>query len=456
MLEKTESLGIEPIGKLLYRMALPSFFGLVVGALYSITDAIFIGQAIGTTALGAMAVVGPIMAIITAIGDMIGAGSASLLSRSLGGKDYENARYTIGTAFSAVIVSSTVITILGLFFLEPMMRLFGATENIIPYAMSYTRIMIIFNIGIGFVSAVNNLIAAEGNVSVATKGVIIGLGLNIALDAFFLFVLGSGMEGPAFATVISYSVTTVYFLAYIFKSGSFLKIPVKYLKVKPHVLKDILRIGVSSFIRQVSSSVVAIVINNLLRKYGGDMSLAIYGSLGQIMMFLFLPAFSVVEGMLPIVGFNYGAKKFDRVNKTIKLSLISAVLISLAGYSIGMIFPDFILSFFSKDPVFIESGVNAIRIVLCVIPLVAFQIIGAGIFQSIGKAREAIIIALSNDILFLIPVSILLSYVAGLNGIWISFAVTDVMSSLLSGYLLMKQMKKMKTVNEKVRAKEIA
>jgi len=456
MLEKTEALGSEPVGKLLFKLALPSFFGLMVGALYSLVDAIFIGQALGTIALGAVAITGPILAIITAIGDMIGAGSASLLSRSLGAKEYEKSRHTIGTTFSSVIISSVVISILGMFLLEPMMKFFGATETIIPYAMEYTRVIIIFNIVIGFVSAINNLIAAEGNVNVATKGVIIGLLINLGLDPLFLFVFKMGMGGPALATIIAYSFTTIYFVRYIFKSGSILKIKLKYLKIKMAVLLEIIKIGISSFIRQISSSVVAIVINNLLRIHGGDLSIAVYGSLGQIMMFLFLPAFSVVEGMLPIVGYNYGAGKYLRVNKAVKVSLISSVLISLVGYSIGMIFPEFLLSFFSKDIKFIESGVNAIRISLCVIPLVAFQIIGAGIFQSIGKAKEAIIIALSNDILFLIPVSIILSKFFGLVGIWMSFAITDVMASILAGILLRKQMRKMYSANDDNEVKEIA
>jgi putative MATE family efflux protein len=439
MNERTEALGTEPVGKLLYKMALPSFFGLMVGALFSLVDAVFIGQALGPFALGGMAIAGPVMAIITAIGDMIGAGSASVLSRALGAKDYEKAKHVIGNAFSTTIITSLAITVLGIIFIHPLLSLFGASPSIAPYAKKYIEVIILFNVGIGFVSATNNLVAAEGNAKIANIAVIIGMLVNLGLDPLFLFVFRMGMEGPAIATIIGYTVGGLIFLIYILRGNSILKVKIKYLLMNWKIIFEIFKIGTSSFIRQISSSVVAIVINNHIKRYGGDMAFAVYGALEQIMMFLFLPALSVVEGMLPIVGFNFGAKKFGRVFKTVKLSMISAVLISLIGYTIGMLFPNIILSLFSTDKTFIETGILAVRIVLCAIPAVMIQIIGGGIYQSFGKPKEAIIISLSNDILFLIPVSFFLSHFLGLIGVWIAFPVTDILSALLTAWLLKKE-----------------
>lgn len=439
MNERTKALGTESIGKLLYKMALPSFFGLIVGALYSLIDTIFIGQALGPLALGGMAIAFPVMTIITAIGDMIGVGAASILSRALGAKEYEKAKHVIGNAFTATIFSSFAITVLGILLMQPLLNLFGASESIIPFAKSYLEVIILFNVGIGFVSSINNLVAAEGNPKVANGVVVIGMLVNLALDPLFLFVFKTGMEGAAYATIIGYAVAGIIFIVYILKGDSILRVGFKYLRINGRILIEIFKIGTSSFIRQISSSVVAIVINNLIKRYGGDMAFAVYGALNQIMMILFLPSMSIVEGMLPIVGFNFGARKLGRVYKTVKLSMISTLLIGLVGYAVGLLFPDFILSLFSSDPEFIESGILAVRIALCAIPTVIVQIVGAGIYQSFGKAKEAILISLSNDILFLIPVSILLSQFWGVIGIWIAFPVTDVMSCFLTTWLLRRE-----------------
>lgn len=438
-------LGEERISKLLINLSVPATIGMMVNALYNLVDTIFVGRGVGALAIGGLTIAFPIQMVIMAFAQMIGIGAASAISRSLGAKDIEKADYVAGNSFLLIVILSSIITAIGLIFTEPMLRLFGSTDTILPYAKDYITIILWGSIFFSFAMSSNNLIRAEGNAKVAMATMLIGAILNIILDPIFIFVFKMGVKGAALATVISKFVSFIYVLTYLYSGKSSLKVKLHHLKPKMHIIIEILTVGFASFARHVTGSVVAIVVNNSLRFFGGDMALIIVGILHRVTMFVFMPLFGVVQGMQPIVGFNYGAKKLDRVKETLKLSLITTTVIATFGWLLVQLFPFAIISVFTRDAEIIEKGSTIMRIVISVIPVIGIQIVGAALFQSLGKAVPSLILALLRQVLLFIPLVIILPRVfsLGLLGIWIAYPAADILSVALTVIFLRSELKKM-------------
>ncbi|KUK54865.1 MAG: Multi antimicrobial extrusion protein (Na(+)/drug antiporter) [Atribacteria bacterium 34_128] len=445
MKQLTARLGEEKINKLLVNLSLPATIGMMVNALYNLVDTIFVGRGVGALAIGGLTIAFPIQMVIMAFAQMIGIGTASAISRSLGAKDIEKADYVAGNSFLLIVILSSIITAIGLTFTEPMLRLFGATDTILPYAKDYITIILWGSVFSSFAMSSNNLIRAEGNAKVAMATMLIGAILNIILDPIFIFVFKMGVKGAALATVISKFVSFLYVLTYLYSGKSSLKVKLHHLKPKMRIMIEILTVGFAAFARQVTGSVVAIVVNNSLRIFGGDMALIIVGILHRVTMFVFMPLFGVIQGMQPIVGFNYGAKKLDRVKETLKLSLITTTVIATFGWLIIELFPFAIISVFTRDAEIIEKGSTIMRIVISVIPVIGIQIVGAALFQSLGKAVPSLILALLRQVLLFIPLVIILPRVLGLGlwGIWIAYPAADILSVVLTVLFLKSELKKM-------------
>ncbi len=445
MKQLTARLGEEKISKLLVNLSLPATIGMMVTALYNLVDTIFVGRGVGAIAIGGLTIAFPIQMIIMAFAQMIGIGSASAISRSLGSKDIEKADYVAGNSFLCVIVLSSTIAALGLIFTEPMLRFFGSTETILPYAKDYITIILWGSIFFSFAMSSNNLIRAEGNAKVAMATMLIGAILNMILDPIFIFVLKLGIKGAALATIISQFISFLYILIYLYSGKSSLKIKLHHLKPRIHIITEIFTVGFSAFTRMVTHSIVAIIVNNSLRIFGGDIALIINGILHRVIMFLLMPLFGVVQGMQPIVGFNYGAKKFDRVKEAIKLSIIATTAIATFGWLIAELFPFAIISVFTRDAEVIEQGSTIMRIILSMIPLIGIQIVAAVLFQSLGKAVPAVILSLLRQVLLFIPLLIILPRVLGLGllGIWIAYPAADILSVILTTLFLRSELKKM-------------
>ena len=445
MKQLTARLGEEKISKLLVNLSLPATIGMMVNALYNLVDTIFVGRGVGALAIGGLTIAFPIQMVIMAFAQMIGVGAASAISRSLGAKDIEKADYVAGNSFLLIVILSSIIAAIGLIFTEPMLRLFGSTDTILPYAKDYITIILWGSIFFSFAMSSNNLIRAEGNAKVAMATMLIGAILNIILDPIFIFVFKMGVKGAALATVISKFVSFIYVLTYLYSGKSSLKVKLHHLKPKMRIIIEILTVGFASFARHVTGSVVAIVVNNSLRFFGGDMALIIVGILHRVTMFVFMPLFGVVQGMQPIVGFNYGAKKLDRVKETLKLSLIVTTAIATFGWLLVQLFPFAIIGVFTRDAEIIEKGSTIMRIVISVIPLIGIQIVGAALFQSLGKAVPSLILALLRQVLLFIPLVIILPRVLGLGllGIWIAYPAADILSVVLTVIFLRSELKKM-------------
>lgn len=445
MKQMTTRLGEEKISKLLLNLSVPATVGMFVNALYNLVDTIFVGRGVGAIAIGGLTVAFPIQMVIMAFAMMIGIGAASAISRSLGEKNIERADYVAGNSFLCVIISSAIISTLGLIFTEPILRIFGSTETILPYAKDYITIILWGSIFFSFGMSSNNLIRAEGNAKVAMATMLIGAILNIILDPIFIFIFKLGVKGAALATIISQFISFLYILTYLYSGKSSLKIKLHHLKPKINIIKEIFAVGSAAFSRQISGSVVAIVVNNSLRVFGGDIALIIVGILHRVTMFVFMPLFGVIQGMQPIVGFNYGAKKLDRVKEAVKLSLITTIVIATFGWLIIEFFPFTVISMFTGEAEIVEKGSSIMRIVISMIPIIGIQIVGAALFQSLGKAVPSLILSLLRQVLLFIPLVIILPRVLslGLLGIWIAYPAADILSVTLTALFLRSELKKM-------------
>lgn len=436
---RNEMLGNENISRLLFKLSLPATIGMIVNALYNIIDTIFIGRWVGLDAIGGLAIAFPIQMLIMAFAQMIGIGAASSISRNLGKKNIEKADHIAGNSFIAILILSFLFVIFGLTFTEPLLYIFGATDTLLPYAKDYITIIFMGSIFFSFTISSNNLVRAEGKAMVAMLSMLIGTVLNIILDPIFIKVLDLGIRGAALATIISQFCSFVFILIYLYSGKSSLKVKLHHLIPDLNIMKEIFTIGAAPFARQVAGSIVAIVINNSLKFYGGTLEISILGVINRITMFLYMPLFGIAQGLQPIVGFNYGAKKASRVNEVIILAIKVSTIAACLGFIVTQSFPDTIISIFNNDTALVENGSRVLRIVIAMIPFIGLQIVGATVFQAIGKAVPSLILSLSRQVLFFIPLALILPLFIGLNGIWLAFPIADFLSAGVTGILLKKE-----------------
>lgn len=443
-MDRSKQLGEENIGKLLMKFSIPAIVGMLVNALYNVIDRVFIGQipgGVGKIALSGVTVTFPIATIILAFGMLVGIGTAALVSIKLGQQKKEQAEHILGNAFTLIILISIMVTVVGLIFLEPMLLKFGASSATLPYAKQYIIIILIGvifqNVGFGL----NNTIRSEGNPRIAMYTMLIGGVLNTILDPIFIFVFHMGVRGAAIATVISQTVNTIWVLSYFFSGKSVLKIRRKNLKLNAKVIKSIFAIGMSPFSMQIAASVVAIISNRSLAKYGGDLSIGAMGVITSTSMLVLMPIFGINQGCQPIIGYNYGAKKFDRVKHALKLAIIAATAITTTGFIIIQLIPKQLIGIFNKDPELLAIGSHGIKIYLFMLPIIGFQIVSSSYFQAIGKAKVSIFLSLSRQVIILIPLLFILPRFFGLNGVWMSGPSADAISSILTGIFLFIEIK---------------
>lgn len=444
-MDRSKSLGEDKISKLLIKMSLPATIAMVVSAFYNIVDSIFIGRAVGYLGIGGLTIAFPVQMAIMAMAQMVGIGAASAFSRYWGAKEYDKASRVAGNSYMMALLVGVVISALGLMFTDPILRMFGATDVLLPYGREYLKVILVGSLYFPSVVSATSLIRAEGNARVAMFSMLFGAVANIFLDYLFIFPLQMGIRGAALATILSQFLSLLYIVWYISGEHSTLKVKLRHMAPDWGIVREILTIGSSSFGRQVAGSAMAIVLNNSLAFYGGEMALAAFGIVNRVIMFLFMPMFGIVQGMQPIAGFNYGAKRMDRVREVVRASIIGTTVLAVVGTIFGQVFPATIVRLFNDDPELIAQGILALRIVIAMIPVVGVQIIGGALFQSVGKALPAMVLTLSRQLLFLIPLVLVLPRIGGLGlmGIWISFPIADLSSTLFTTVWLKKEMRLM-------------
>ncbi len=440
--QNISDLGNKRIGPLLAKLAIPTTIGMLANSLYNVVDTIFIGRGVGTLAIAGIGIVFPIQMIIMAIAQLFGMGAASMVSRSLGKKDFGRASNIVGNSFIASFVFGTFAAIMVFILLNPILRVFGATENILPFARDYLSIVTFGFIYFPFLVSSNNLIRAEGDAKNAMIVMLVAIGLNIILDPIFIFALDMGIKGAAYATIIAQFSGFIYIVLYYILGRSSLKIRMVHFRMRWLIFKEMVSLGFASFVRQVSMSILIIVVNNSLRAYGGDISIAVFSVVNRVVMFITMPLFGIVAGVQPMIGFNYGASNMGRVKGSLKTSVLTTLAIGAVFCIIILAIPSKIIGLFTIDTELINNGIFPMRMIALLFPFIGFQMIGASFFQSIGKARPSIVLSLSRQVLFLIPLILILPLLIGINGIWIAFPIADFLAILITGVLIYREIRK--------------
>jgi len=431
----------DQIGRLLLKLSLPAFFGMFVMTLYNVVDTVFIGHYVGPLGIAGLSIVFPVQMLSMGIGQMTGMGGASLISRLIGADNASKAERTLGNAITSTIVLSAIIMVVGLSNTDTWLRLMGASETILPYARDYMTIVLSGKVFPTFAMALNGLIRAEGNARVAMTGMIMGAILNIIFDAIFIIPLDMGVKGAALATVIAQLISVVYFMRYYFTGKSFLKIHLRNLVFELNILKEILAIGIASFARMLAASLSVIFVNRMLVAYGGDLAVSAYGIVNRIMMFALMPGITIGQGLQPILGFNYGAKRYDRALKAIKIAIAAATGICIVVFLVLYFVPEPFIHIFTTDNELIALASYAAKRVFIALYLVGFIMVGSLIFQSVGKAAQSFVTAISRPFLFLIPLIFILPRFLQLDGVWLAFPIAEALTFLLTLVLLIPQIR---------------
>jgi len=448
-----EQLGSDPIGKLLVKQAVPASIGILVMSLNILVDSIFVGNWIGSIAIAAINVVLPVSFFIAALGMSIGIGGSSIISRALGADNHAKAIKTFGNQITLTLLITTVMVVLGLYYVNELIPAFGGKGAIFEPAKIYYTIVLYGVPFLAFCMMGNTVIRAEGKPKFAMIAMIIPSVGNLLMDYVFIYIFDWGMEGAAWATTVGYLLCAAYVLYFFLSDKSELKLTPACFKLELPIIKEIGSLGFVTLSRQATTSVVYLLMNNILFGLGGEAMVAVYAIIGRMLMFALFPVFGVTQGFLPIAGFNYGAKKYQRVQESIITAIKYASLLAAVVFIGLMSFPQEIASLFLSDRAgqsaddlaanayVLEHIPLAMRLVFAATPIIALQLIGAAYFQAIGKAIPALLLTLSRQGFFFIPLILILPDYLGELGVWLSFPIADVLATIVTGLYLRKEIK---------------
>lgn len=439
---QSDALGTDAIGSLLVKQALPASIGILVMSLNVVVDTIFVGNWIGSIAIAAINVVLPVSFFIAALGMAIGIGGSSIISRALGSNNRARALKTFGNQITLTLLLTVAMVIFGLTFINDLIPAFGGKGDIFEPAKIYYRI-VLYGVPLLALSMMgNNVIRAEGKPKFAMIAMIIPSIGNLLLDYIFIYIFDMGMAGAAWATTISYSLSFFYILYYFLSDKAELKLNWSHFGLDLSILKEISALGFVTLARQAVVSVTYLLMNNILFNFGGEASVAAYGIIGRMLMFALFPVLGVTQGFLPIAGYNYGANKYKRVRESINKAILYAGGLGILIFILIMSFPVAITSVFTNDPDILSETPHYLRWVFAATPIIAIQLIGSAYFQAIGKAVPALLLTLTRQGFFFIPLILILPYYFGELGVWISFPVADILSTIVTGYFLNREIRK--------------
>lgn len=445
-------LGTESIGKLLIKYSVPAIIGMMVNGLYNVVDRIFIGNipGVGSMAIAGVGVTMPIMTIILAFSMLIGMGTVTNISIKLGQGKKEEAEKLIGNALTLGIIIGITIMVVGLVFGDQILQLFGASENSLVYAKSYMDIILIGCTANIIAFIFNHTIRGDGNPKLSAMIMVVGCVLNIVLDAVFIFGFNMGIQGAAIATVISQCVTAIWGLSYYLRGKSNLKLKKSAFKLELHLIKIIAAIGVAPFAMQLSASLVQVINNNALRAHGGDMAIGAMATISSISIMIGMPIVGLTQGAQPIIGFNYGAKQYDRAIKTFKICLGIAAAGLVIGWLGIQLFPEMVVKLFNSDEELVRMTVDGLRKYQLMMPVIAMSFVGSTFMQSVGKAKQAMFLSLLRQVIVLIPMVLILPAIFELNGVWFAQPIADFISATVTFLVVRKELQTYKDFNNEV------
>lgn len=446
-IQEENILGTKPIPELLLKFAVPSVISMLVNSIYNLVDQVFIGQGVGYIGNAATNVVFPFVTIGLAVSLMISVGTAANVGLSLGEKNQKRADQILGNGLSLAMLMGAAILIVGQIFMTPLLRLFGATDSIMPYALEYGRVYLLGTLFTTIGILCSDLIRADGNPGYSMRAMLLGAGINIVLDPLFIFVFHWGVTGAALATILGQFATMVVCLVQWRKLRT-LKLKRENMKLERSVVKSILSLGFSSFITQIAALFMHVVMNQqiirygALSKYGTDIPITVFGIVNKINSLMMSLIMGVSTGSQPLFSYNYGARKFDRVKKLVKTALITCVAIGIVGRCVLQTFPEQIISIFGQESgLYNEFAVMCLKNMTILIFVIGVQLVSGVYYQAVGKPFGATVLSLSRQILFMIPSLLILPIFFGLKGIMWSFPVADVLSVTLGAVMLIIEMR---------------
>jgi len=442
MTNLANDLGTQKINKLLIKQAVPATIGILVMSLNMIVDTIFVGQWIGVLAIAAITVILPIAFLISSIGMGIGIGGSSIISRALGANNTEKAFLTFGNQISLTVILAILFVTIGNVYSVPILNLFGAKGTILPIASEYFNIIIYGVPFLAFAMMGNPTIRAEGKPKFAMYAMMVPAVLNILLDILFIKIFDWGMWGAGLATSIAYASCGMYILYFFLSTKSELKIIPKNFKLNFKIVLEIFQLGGVSIVRQGAISILMIVLNFSLFKYGGEIAIAIFGIINRVLMFAYSPIIGISQGFLPVAGFNIGANKNKRVQQTIKKSIWFGTIIGTLVFIGIFLFKEELIWIFTNDTTLLDKTPNAMFIVFLATPIITMQLIGSAYFQAAGKALPALFLTLLKQGIFLIPLAYLLPKYYGIEGVWWSFPISDLLSTTITVLVLKREIDK--------------
>ncbi len=445
MIKKIDRLGEDKITKLLIEFSLPATVGMLVNALYNIIDRMYIGNSPDLGALGieGITISFPLTLILMALAMLFGVGGANLFSIKLGEKDPKQAAKYLGNAVTMLLGVAIIFTLISVVFLQPLLKLVGASAQVLPYAKEYMDIVLWGSILQALSMGLNNFMRADGSPKLAMISMFLGAGFNIVFDPIFIYGFRWGMKGAALATVGGQLLTAVWVLAYFTGKRCSINLKLQNMKLELKLVTSIIRTGIPSFLRQIANSLMNVILNKSLLMYGGDIAVSGIGVINSIQTLMIMPVFGITQGAQPIIGYNFGAKKLARVKEGLKWAILIATGVVIFGWLITRVFPNELIRMFSDDAELILFGGKAINIWFLCLPVVGFQVVSASYFQAVGKARISTFLTSTRQLIILIPAVIILPKYFGLYGILFAAPMADLLSSLLTGIWIWIDLKRL-------------
>lgn len=436
------ALGTENIGKLLMQYAVPAIIAMTASSLYNMVDSIFIGHGVGTMAISGLALTFPLMNLAAAFGSLVGVGAATLISVKLGQKDYDTAQRVLGNVFVLNILLGVAFTVIVMDFLDPILYFFGGSDETVGYARDYMYIILLGNTITHLYLGLNAVLRSSGHPQKAMYATIATVIINTILDPVFIYGFGWGIRGAAIATIVAQIISLMWQLWIFSSKEELLHFHRGIFRLKRKIVFDSLAIGMSPFLMNIAACFIVILINQGLKKYGGDLAIGAFGIVNRLVFIIVMIVMGLNQGMQPIAGYNFGAKQYERVTKTLKLTIIYATGVTTFGFIIGMLFSDTVVGIFTSDAELIELSAKGLRIVVMFFPIIGFQMVTANFFQSIGMASKAIFLSLTRQMVVLLPCLLILPRFFGAAGVWYSMPISDLLASLIAGTMLVWQFRK--------------
>ncbi|MBR5803247.1 MAG: MATE family efflux transporter [Bacteroidaceae bacterium] len=438
------TLGTESIRKLLMQYAGPAIIAMTASSLYNMVDSIFIGQGVGALAISGLAITFPVMNLSAAFGAMVGVGASTLLSVKLGQKDYATAQNILGNVITLNTIIGVIFGVLMLAFINPILYFFGASDATISYARDYMVIILLGNVITHMYLGLNAMLRSAGHPQKAMYATIGTVIINTILDPLFIYTFNMGIQGAAVATVLAQTLALCWQLKLFSNKNEMIHLRRGTFALKKKIVSNSLAIGMAPFLMNLCSCFIVILINKGLQKHGGDLAIGAYGITNRVVFFFVMIVMGINQGMQPIAGYNYGARQFDRVHKVLRLTILAGTVVTTLAFLSGEFIPELLARAFTSDEELIHQSASGMRIMVAMFPIVGFQMVTTNFFQSIGKAKMSIFLSLTRQLIFLIPMLYIFPFFYGQKGVWLAMPISDLLSSLVAGFMLIRQFQEFK------------